>query len=298
MISFRRNWFSWPSSQQVRRARVNQSEPDYINRSTEYFSATRNGTNTANVTLRRKENRVISMSLYGSNPLYTRGAIENAKLVDKVFPEWKLRIYLPNTDRSRKDIVVPDNVIKQLKSYVDLVFINLPTTVVKPMMWRFLVANDITVDRFIVRDADSRLIPRDATEVERWIQSGKAFHCIRDHQGHRGWPVYGGLWGAVPSQLRLIVKNNTFEGKMGKFGPQFSQDQVFLRNVVWPQVKHDAYCSDSFTCRKKESSHPFATNRSANFEFVGEVIDGNGHRRDSDFRKIKKKPGSPYCIPK
>ena len=134
------------------------------------------------------------------------------------------------------------------------------TTPVKPMMWRFLVANDITVDRFIVRDTDSRLIPRDATEVERWIQSGKAFHCIRDHQGHRDWPVSGGLWGAAPSQLHSIVKNNTFEGKMGEFGHQYSKDQQFLRDVVWPQVKHDAYCHDSLTCHKWESSHPFATN--------------------------------------
>ena len=283
--------------------RVNQTEPDHINRSTEYLPATRNVTNTANITLRRKENRVISLFLYGANARYTRGAIENAKLIDKVFPGWKLRIYLPNTNKSRNCTTnhsgVPYNVIKQLKSLnVDLVFINLSKSVVKPMMWRFLVANDVTVDRFIVRDADSRLIPRDAMEVERWIQSGKAFHCMRDHQGHLDWPVSGGLWGAVPSQLHSMVKNNTFEGKMGEFGHQYSKDQQFLRDVVWPQVKHDAYCSDSFTCHKWESSHPFATNRSNSFEFVGEIIDGNGHRKDSDFRRIKKNPGSAECIPK
>ena len=55
---------------------------------------------------------------------------------------------------------------------------------------------------------------------------------------------------------------------------------------------------NSFTCHIWESSHPFATNRSDNFEFVGEIIDGNGHRKDSDFRKIKKNPGSAECIPK
>ena len=173
-----------------------------------------------------------------------------------------------------------------------------PSTVIKPAFWRFLVANDVTVDRFIVRDADSRLIQRDATEVERWIQSGKAFHCIRDHSGQVGWPVNAGMWGAVPLQLHSIVKNDTFEGKMGELRPQFFQDQEFLRDVVWPQVKHDAYCSDSFTCHKWESSHPFATNRSNNFEFVGEVIEGNGYRRHADFETIKKNPGSAECIPK
>ena len=235
------------------------------------------------------------MSLYGSDPRYTTGAIENAKLIDKVFPGWKLRIYLSNTSNMR----VPSDIVDQLKSLnVNLVFMDPSTTTVKPMTWRFLVANDVTVDRFIVRDADSRLIPRDATEVERWIQSGKIFQCIRDHSGQVGWPISGGLWGAVPSKLRLIVKNNTFDIKMGKFGSHFFGDMEFLRDVVWPQVKHDAYCSDSFTCHSWASSHPFATNRSNNFEFVGEVIQGNGQRRYSDFQTIKKNPGSVECIPK
>ena len=62
------------------------------------------------------------MSLYGSNPRYTRGAIENAKLVDKVFPGWKLRIYLSNAS----DVAVPHDIVHQLKSLnVDLVFMNL-----------------------------------------------------------------------------------------------------------------------------------------------------------------------------
>ena len=108
------------------------------------------------------------MSLYGSHPRHTQGAIENAKLIDKVFPGWKLRLYLPNTEKSThsavKDLSVPSDVIKQLESLnVDLVFINISTTLVKPMFWRFLVANDVRVDRFIVRDADSRLISRDVT---------------------------------------------------------------------------------------------------------------------------------------
>ena len=249
-------------------------------------------------TTMRFEKRVISMSLYGSYARYTRGAIENAKLVDKVFPGWKLRIYLPKTDRSRKDLVVPDNVIKQLKSLnVDLIFINFSTAVVKPMMWRFLVANDVTVDRFIVRDADSRLIPRDATEVERWIQSGKAFHCIRDHPGHSGWPISGGLWGGLVPYLKLILNQDTFRQKMENYGLHYTQDMVFLRDVVWPQVKHLAYCSDSASCDKWESSHPFTTNRSRKLEFVGEVII-NGHRRHIDVDILRKTPVNPRCIPK
>ena len=85
---------------------------------------------------------------------------------------------------------------------------------------------------------------------------------------------------------------------MGEFCPQYSQDQIFLRDVVWPQVKHDAYCSDSFTCQKWESSHPFVTNRSDNFEFVEEIIDGDGRRRFNGLKAIQKNPGSVECTPK
>lgn len=40
------------------------------------------------------------------------------------------------------------------------------------MFWRFLVASDPGVDRFIVRDSDSRLNPRERLAVEEWILSG------------------------------------------------------------------------------------------------------------------------------
>ena len=177
------NWFSWRSNQQLQRVRVNQTETDYIKNGMEHFSSESNVNNTGDVTKGKRENRVISMSLYGSNPRYTRGAIENAKLVDKVFPGWKLRIYISNTS----NLAVPHDIVHQLKTLnVSLVFVDPSSTVIKPALWRFLVANDVTVDRFIVRDADSRLISRDATEVERWIQSGKAFQCIRDHSGQVG----------------------------------------------------------------------------------------------------------------
>ena len=105
---------------------------------------------------------------------------------------------------------------------------------VQPMMWRFLVVNDVTVSRFIVRDADSRLILRDATEVEHWIQSGKTFHCIRDHPGHSGWPISGGLWGTLVPNLNLFLKKDTFREKMDNYGHHYIQDMIFLRDVLWP----------------------------------------------------------------
>jgi hypothetical protein len=52
------------------------------------------------------------------------------------------------------------------------------------MFYRFLVAADSTVDRFIIRDVDSRLNARDRLAVEEWIQSKLAVHVLRDHVNH------------------------------------------------------------------------------------------------------------------
>jgi len=47
------------------------------------------------------------------------------------------------------------------------------------MFWRFLVADDPTVDRFIIRDSDSRLNARErfAVEVTSYRGIGMWKHC-------------------------------------------------------------------------------------------------------------------------
>jgi len=41
---------------------------------------------------------------------------------------------------------------------------------------RFLVMNDRTVGRFVVRDCDARLSAAEADLVQQWIESGYPFH--------------------------------------------------------------------------------------------------------------------------
>jgi len=81
-----------------------------------------------------------------------------------------------------------------------------------PMLWRFTVVDDPQVDIFIVRDADSRLTPRDATVVSHWLrqrpEASAIFHCIRDHPSHSIYPVSGGLWGG-----RRALLNRLFNGR-------------------------------------------------------------------------------------
>jgi hypothetical protein len=49
-----------------------------------------------------------------------------------------------------------------------------------PRMWRFLVMLDPLVDRFMCRDIDSDIIPREVTAVHQWLQSNFTFHVMYD----------------------------------------------------------------------------------------------------------------------
>ena len=129
-------------------------------------------------------NKTISFSLYGNNKKYTIGALKNIPLCKKYYPEWNIRFYYDNT--------VPKNIINELKKNSEI--IDMTTSNLFGMYWRFLILNDPNVDIFIVRDTDSRINKREADAVNEWIKSDKIMHNIRDHP-HHYYKVMGGLWG-------------------------------------------------------------------------------------------------------
>jgi hypothetical protein len=97
------------------------------------------------------EKRVISFGLYGSDPKYISGALRNVQLAATYFPGWVCRFY--------HDASVPPHALHELEKLgaelVDMAEGGI-TGGIAGMFWRFLVADDPSVDRFIVRDSDSR----------------------------------------------------------------------------------------------------------------------------------------------
>ena len=55
------------------------------------------------------------------------------------------------------------------------------------------MADDPSVARFLIRDADSRLNLRENAAVHEWIESGYSFHIMRDHTAHFV-PINGGMF--------------------------------------------------------------------------------------------------------
>ena len=51
-------------------------------------------------------NKVVSFSLWGHDPKYTVGALKNAELAEKIYPDWKCYFFVANS--------VPSNIIEKL----------------------------------------------------------------------------------------------------------------------------------------------------------------------------------------
>ncbi|ESO11042.1 hypothetical protein HELRODRAFT_190286 [Helobdella robusta] len=250
-----------------------------------------------NISTFGSEIKIVSMSLYGSEMKYLTGTLKNARLIKQNFPGWKLRVYVEShAMKSPRYGLVPQKVLDALQDLgADLHFIEPEEDFLPPMMWRFLVADDPTVDRFIVRDSDSRLTERDYKSVEAWMISGQAFHCIRDHPSHVGYSVSGGLWGGMAKKLRNIIRSSWIDMMRGLSSKYFS-DMSFLQTHLWPKVVSYAYCSDSVSCDRWPNSFPFSVRRYG-FDHVGQVYDERDIGRRVDLKILQRRGENPSCYP-
>lgn len=244
---------------------------------------------------KRNETRVIALSLWGKNPRFHAQLLKNLR--DgwfRVFPCWKVRVY---TTRER-DTDVAD-IAKLAAAGAEIVIAEdhpVLAQISNPMMWRFAVASDAKVDRFLIRDADTVVLQRDADAVNEWITSGKPFHVIRDHPLHCALlpeqPIMGGMWGgtraAVPEMLDLIKE-------WPQHDKQFN-DQMFLTKHILPLARQRGVLShDSACCHLVADTISLPTPRRST-EYVGCYVASDdecslgGHQNKCPDRNLALKP--------
>ncbi len=191
--------------------------------------------------------KVISFALWGDNKFYSYGAVENVILAKELFPDWICRFYIGRG--------VPKNVLDYLKSQknVQIIYRDEPYNL-SHMMWRFEPMFEKDVDAMVSRDVDSRLSKKEQIIINDWMKSNKDFHIIRDSRGHKK-SIHGGLFGARNGVCRPLKK------EFDKFPRinEYSNDQKFLWNIVYPFVKDKAYVNDGGYYPDKfpgEDKHP------------------------------------------
>lgn len=197
--------------------------------------------------------KIISFSLWGKSRLYCLGALANAKLAQVLFPGWRCRFYVADD--------VPQRIVDDLIA-LGAEIVHKPASLgFVGLFWRFEVADDPEVERFIVRDCDSRLTPRDAVMVKAWEEAGLPAHIIRDCESHSAW-MCGATWGMVtdflPSLYHLSVKElmidfwgdyrdgKTEHGFESDRGMLYGTDQEFLSRKIFPLIRdcHLAHVAD------------------------------------------------------
>ena len=199
--------------------------------------------------------RLICYSLYGNSPLYARGMVQNIALAARHYPGWKVIVFHDHT--------VPIEVLAEIyRAGGELVQLNDPFPMITH---RFLPAADPRVERFLVRDADSRICDREAAAVQAWIDSDLPLHIMRDHPCHLA-PVMGGMWGCKGGLLPdLTTQLATFPFK-GCYG----DDQRFLAEFLWEPFHDKALIHDSHESGPGDSV-PFPLPRNGR-RFVGQRI--------------------------
>ena len=195
---------------------------------------------------------VIAYSLFGANPRYCEPAILNAELTRELFKGWTCRVYL--------DASVPTHVRQRLEDAgADVVFME-PDANVHPLMWRFMVIDDTTVKRFLLRDADALLSEREAAAVQEWVESPYYFHVLRDYFTHTEL-ILAGLWGGCGGVLKNAVQS------MQQFAAAHADsgrfiDQHYLRTNVWPTLRKSVLSHDDlFGFHDAKPFPPHAPNR-------------------------------------
>mmetsp|Transcript_29550 Transcript_29550/g.87531 ORF Transcript_29550/g.87531 Transcript_29550/m.87531 type:complete len:488 (-) Transcript_29550:53-1516(-) len=250
---------------------------------------------------------VVSYSVFGNDTRYLRPLLHNAAvLVPRHYPGWQMRVY--------HDSTVPHDVIARLRNFTHVRLVDVGDAVavagkeepllpsewtewlpgINPLTWRFLAASDPQVDRYVVRDADSLVGPREREAVSEWIESGRPFHVMHDHPRHYRWSgknitMLAGMWGGRggrllgPKDVADLVREWYANRRRMWFNPKTGtfltgDDQNFLDYRVWRIIKamgpKGSMRHNSFDCEYNDGvAFPTAgTWDLGGYDFVGDII--------------------------
>lgn len=161
----------------------------------------------------------ISFCLYGNEPIYTQGIMENLPLCKRWYPGWQVVVYC-------------DDVAYGIMGDAILQHWAIPTLWTKghPAYARLDAINTNREGITIFRDGDSRITQREVAAVQQWIATGKKLHVMCDHEFHIS-KIMAGMFGLNNHDLPPINLEI----------PEYSygDDEKLLEQEVWLDLQHD-----------------------------------------------------------
>ncbi len=180
---------------------------------------------------------IIAYSLWGADARYIDTLLRNVRLARDLYPGWSCRIYHDDT--------VPAGALDALKAGGgELIAVDHRHVAKEGLLWRFLIADDPEVKRYLVRDADSLLTVCERVSEDDWMASGKLFHLMRDWYSHTDlmlaglWDGTGGLLTGMEAQINAFLSRHSIIDR--------KLDQIFLAEVVWPSIRKACLSHDDY----------------------------------------------------
>jgi hypothetical protein len=162
----------------------------------------------------------IAFSLYGSDQRYLIGALENARMAAEFYPGWEVHFWVG------KDI--PIHTLTQLRLYGATLWLE-TYSIADGKFWRFLIHDLPHLQRYIVRDVDSRFSRRETEAVADWIDQDTRLHVMRDHPLHYD-PILGGMWGLKKQAPDFNMRHKVLTWIVNNPG---KGNQSFLAQEIW-----------------------------------------------------------------
>lgn len=222
--------------------------------------------------------KVISFSLWGSLDRYTLGAVKNAKLAKKFYPDFECWFYIHRES-------VPSEIVSELLKLdnAKVILKEGDLNTCRPMMWRFETIDDENVEVNMSRDLDSRVCFREKVAVDEWLKSKKLFHIMRDHP-HHACRIMRGMFGTrkIPSVTSWCELINKVEQQGDK-----NYDKEFLWNNIYPQIEDSVVIHATFGKLEGDKCKEFPVVYEEDYKFIGEYIFEDDSRSQPHINDLK-----------
>lgn len=191
---------------------------------------------------------VISFCLYGTDPNYHTGLLENLEIVQTHLPGFSVVVYKGDCD--------PTWTIPEWVKVVET-----GKTGAINMLYRYLPL--LTEPTGFIRDTDSRITERDRWCMTAFLNSSFHYHVIRDHEWHKS-PIMGGLFGWKKPIPDLVLPLNQ--------EATYGMDESVLTLLLYPRIQSDLLVHTNVFARHREHSERIAIPMADPTDFVGNVI--------------------------